>query len=397
MPKKSDDFFKDLPGFNEFSGVTDLSLYRALPDDWHIVIADITGSTGAIKEGRYKDVNMMGAACIMAVINALPDCSIPYVFGGDGATLAIPGSTASLVKRGLGATRNLAQRQFGLDLRVGIVPIQDIRDADADVLVAKFQLSDGNAIAMFTGGGVQLVDDLIKDKRGNPQYSIPMPENDTPPDLEGLSCRWEPLKSIRGTMMSMLVLARGKTREENIAIYREVIECIDEIFDSDFITASPVRAQNMVFKWPPQGIGSEYKLFALSPGRISKWFWISFTSLVQFFLEKFDLSFGGYDASVYRKELRTNSDFRRFDDMLRMILDCSAENAGAIENLFRELNDQGKIVYGVHRSDHALMTCLVFALEKGEHVHFIDGSDGGFTTASIQLKAQIQAHQKERL
>jgi hypothetical protein len=36
------------------------------------------------------------------------------------------------------------------------------------------------------------------------------------------------------------------------------------------------------------------------------------------------------------------------------------------------------------------MTCLVFSLDKGEHVHFIDGSDGGFTAAAIQLKAQIQ-------
>ncbi len=391
MPEKSDDFYSDMQGFSEFSSVTDLSQYSSLPGDWHIVIADITGSTRAIEEGRYKDVNMMGAACIMAVINALPQCSIPYVFGGDGATLAVPDSALERVRRELGATRRRAQQQFGLDLRVGIVPIRDVRSAGADVLVAKFQLSAGNAIAMFTGGGIQWVDGMIKTERGNQQYRVSIPEDDAAPDLDGLSCRWEPLKSRQGTMMSMLVYARGKTPQDNSAIYREVIEGMEEIFKSNLKIASPVSAQNMVFKWPPEGLGSECKLFALSPGHIKKWFWISFTSLVQFALEKFDLSFGGYDAPAYRKELRTNSDFRRFDDTLRMILDCSTENAGAIENLFRDLHDQGKIVFGVHRSDHALMTCLVFSLDKGEHVHFIDGSDGGFTTASIQLKAQIQA------
>jgi len=391
MPEKSEEFYKDLKGFSEFSSVTDLSRYRPLPDDWNIVIADITGSTSAIREGRYKDVNMMGAACIMAVINVLPQYSIPYVFGGDGATLAVPDSAVALVKRELGATRSLAQNQFGLDLRVGIVPIRDIRDAGADVLVAKFQLSPVNAMAMITGGGIQLVDGMIKDARGNQKYSIPNSEDDTAPDLEGLSCRWEPLKSNLGTMLSMLIHARGKTNEENIAIYREVIECVEEIFSSDLKLASPVSAQNMVFKWPPNGIKSECKLFALSPNRNKKWFWIGFTGLVQFVLEKFDLSFGGYNARVYREELRANSDFRRFDDTLRMILDCSPEIADGLEKLFSDLHAQEKIVFGVHRSDHALMTCLVFSLDKGEHVHFVDGSDGGFTTAAIQLKAQTRA------
>jgi hypothetical protein len=41
---------------------------------------------------------------------------------------------------------------------------------------------------------------------------------------------------------------------------------------------------------------------------------------------------------------------------------------------------------GVHRSESALMTCLVFNLDKGEHIHFVDGSDGGFTAAAKSMK-----------
>ncbi len=394
MPENSDDFYKNLQGFNEFSKVTDLRLYRHLPDDWCIVLTDITGSTKAIDEGRYKDVNMMGAACITAVINALPECNIPYVFGGDGATLAVPASATTAVKRVLGATRRLAQKQFGLDLRAGLVPVRDIRDAGADILVAKFQLSPGNFMAVFTGGGVQLVDTMIKAVEGNDQYQISFPDDDEPPDLEGLSCRWEPLKSCRGTMMSMLIYATGKTQTENLMIYREVIEGVEGIFKSDPKAASPVSAENMIFKWPPLGLRNESKLFAGTPHRIRKWFWIYGTSLIQFFLEKFDLSTGGYNAPVYRKELRANSDFRRFDDTLRMILDCTHEVTEVIEAFFMDLHTQGKIAFGIHHSDHALMTCLVFSLAKGEHVHFVDGSDGGFTMAAVQFKAQIQAASK---
>jgi hypothetical protein len=391
MPENSDDFYKNLQGFNEFSSVTDLSLYRPLPDDWHIVLADITGSTKAIQEGRYRDVNMIGAACITALINALPEHTIPHVFGGDGATLAVPAFAITAVKRVLGATRRLAKNQFSLDLRVGIVPVSDIRDAGAEVLVAKYRLSPGNYVAMFTGGGVNLVDALIKAEEENDRYQIPFPESDEAPNLEGLSCRWEPLKSCRGTMMSMLVYATGDSHTENMATYREAFDGVAEIFKSDPTAASPVSTENMIFKWPPSGVRNEVKLFAATPKRRRKWFWIYFTSLVQFFLEKFDRSAGGYDAPVYRAELRANSDFRRFDDMLRMILDCSHENAEAIEALFMDLHARGKIAFGIHRSEQALMTCLVFSLAKGEHVHFIDGSDGGFTAAALQLKAQIQA------
>jgi len=37
------------------------------------------------------------------------------------------------------------------------------------------------------------------------------------------------------------------------------------------------------------------------------------------------------------------------------------------------------------------MTCLVFSLEQSRHVHFIDGADGGYALAAVQLKAQLQA------
>ena len=391
MAEHSDDFYKTLNTFTEFARVTDLSLYRPVPDDWIMVLADITGSTRAINEGLYKDVNLVGAACITAVLNALPGYSVPYVFGGDGATMAVPSSAVDKITPVLGAARRLSNDQFNLDLRAGLVPVAEVRKAGADVLVAKFELSPGNFMAMFTGGGVQLVDDLIKADDGTGQYSVAYPESEAAPDLEGLSCRWEPLKSCRGTMMSMLVHATGKTMRKNIAIYREVIDGIAEIFNDDPVAASPVSADNMVFKWPPSGLRSEAKLFASTRQRFRKWLWIYGTSMIQFFIERYDRTAGDYNAPVYRRELRANSDFRRFDDTLRMILDCPLETAAALESFFEDLHDQGKIAFGVHRSEHALMTCLVFSLTKGEHVHFVDGSDGGFTAAAVQLKAQLRA------
>jgi hypothetical protein len=48
----------------------------------------------------------------------------------------------------------------------------------------------------------------------------------------------------------------------------------------------------------------------------------------------------------------------------------------------------GKLVYGLHISDRALMTCLVFE-RNGRQVHFIDGADGGYAVAAKVMKQRI--------
>ena len=37
------------------------------------------------------------------------------------------------------------------------------------------------------------------------------------------------------------------------------------------------------------------------------------------------------------------------------------------------------------------MTCVVFSLEQSEHVHFVDGSDGGFAMAAQGFKSRLGA------
>jgi hypothetical protein len=45
----------------------------------------------------------------------------------------------------------------------------------------------------------------------------------------------------------------------------------------------------------------------------------------------------------------------------------------------------------MHPTASALITCLLFGLKDSRHLHFIDGSDGGFTIAARAMKAQVAA------
>lgn len=384
-------FYAELESFIDFADVSDLSRYTPAPDDWLVVIADIKGSTEAIHQGRYKDVNMVGAACITAVLNVTRGHEIPYVFGGDGATMMVPPGTLPRVQKALLKTRNLAQSAFGLSLRVGAVPVSQVRQhgTEVDVLVAKFRLSPGNFLAVFSGGGVGLVDKLIKLDDGTQGYVFDEEATDLEPDLEGLSCRWEPLSAKHGVMLSMLIQALSTDRNEAAATYRRVIDDLTTALGYDPQQNRPVKDENMSFRWPPRGLKSEARATHGDISYLRRLIALYCESLIQWTLNRFNLQAGGYNAPVYRKELQQNSDFRRFDDTLRMVLDCTADEVSAMDTALAKLRVEGLIAYGLHEADSALMTCLVFSLTDSEHVHFIDGGDGGFALAARQLKAQL--------
>ena len=384
-------FYADIPAFDDFSGIADSSNYQVAPDDWHVIIADVKGSTQAIAEGRYKDVNMIGAACINAVLNISQKRSVPYVFGGDGATLMVPPEDVDSAARVLLGVRDLAASRFKLSLRVGVVAVADIHQQPGPrVKVAKYRLNPGNELGVFSGGGMELAEKWIK----SGAYLLEESYADNDPDLSGLSCRWEPLASQNGVMLSVLMQARAADDTANADLYRQLIKEIAEITeagdDSDD-TGNPICDANMKFRWPPRGLRAEIDATVGKRNRNWHALGLYVNSLLQWVLDRFDISAGGYRGRRYRDELRDNTDYRRFDDTLRILMDCEPAQADTIEAMLESHAQKGILRYGVHRSDSALMTCLVFNIDQGEHIHFVDGSDGGFTAAAKSMKAKKAA------
>ena len=385
----SSGFYADLEAFDDFSGIADIGNYRRAPEDWHVVIADVVSSTAAIAAGRYKDVNMIGAACINAVLNISQKKSIPYVFGGDGATLMVPSDRLQHATDVLLGVRELAAAKFDLSLRVGVVPVAQIhRQTGAQVRVGKYRLSPGNELGVFSGGGIETAEKWVKS--GN-DYLLQDRPGQGSLDLSGLSCRWEPLDSRNGVMLSLLIQVQGDDEVNKASLYRSLIDNIEAITGGTGEAVKPIDDANMKFRWPPRGMTAEIKATVGQHNRTLYALSLYLNSLVQWCLDRFDITAGGYRGKTYRGELRDNTDYRRFDDTLRMLLDCSARQADGIDALLQAAQTRGELNYGLHRSDSALMTCLVFNLDRGEHVHFVDGNNGGFTAAAKNLKAKRAA------
>jgi len=279
---------------------------------------------------------------------------------------------------------------FGLALRVGAVPVADLRSMGEDVGIRKYELSPGNFLAMFSGGGVERSDALLKSAAPDNPYALQKRPGIGKPDLQGLSCRWQPLDPKNGRMMNLMIQGRSDDPAAESKLLGEVLGAIADILGHDLTSAAPANESSMTFKWPPAGLKLEARATAGGRGTWKRYLALLASSLIQFWCERFDGRAGGYDAPVYRQEVRSNTDFRKYDGVLRAVLDVTDDQAMRIERYLESAYRAGRLVYGLHTAPSALMTCLVFSLERSEHVHLIDGSDGGFAMAATGFKSRLR-------
>jgi len=392
MASPSNRFYADLAPISEFRRLTKRSSFRDVPDDWTVIVGDIVGSTLAVAEGRYKTVNMVGASCIAAAVNVYDETAIAYVFGGDGATLLIPADALGPVREALQGLQRRTLEAFGLELRIGAVPVAHIQSRGAHIRVAKLELSPGNHIALFAGGGCALADALVKSPETGPRYLVGAAGEAGEPDLSRLSCRWDKLASRRGLMAALLVQALGGDGEERNRRYTQALNAITGIL-GNLSARAPANPESLVYRWPPRGTAIEARSLdgRLRPMRLAV---ILIESFAQWLAHRFKIKVGGYDGRSYAAEVAGNTDFLRFDDMIRLVLDCADEEIARLRKALDILEAGGKIRYGLHTAPNALMTCLVLDMASHAHVHFVDGDEGGFTLAARELKAKQKAGSK---
>jgi Protein of unknown function (DUF3095) len=378
-PSGSDGFYGTIPVFRGFASLMEPSLYSPLPDDWSIGVADIVESTRAIAEARYKAVNMAGASVIAAVTNALEGREFPFVFGGDGASFAVSPEDIGRAREALAATAAWVKDDLNLVMRVALVPVAAVRAQGLDVRVARFGPSANLSYAMFSGGGLGWAETAMK--RG--EFSVDVAPAGTQPDLTGLSCRFEEIPSVRGLILSVLVVpAKGA----DPAAFRKVIEDVIALVERSPDAGRPVPPGGPPLKWPPAGV--DYEARAHRGGSLLKRrAFVLANTLFAYLVMRFGISVGGFVPKTYVQQVVENSDFRKYDDGLRMILDCTPELERALTQRLASAASDGIARYGLHRQDAAMMTCFTPSALRSDHVHFIDGARGGYASAATALKA----------
>lgn len=370
-------FYAALPVFNSFARLTDPAIYAPLPDGWVLGLADIVKSTAAIEAGQYKTVNTAAAAVIVAITNALNDKDFPFTFGGDGASFALPPEEADRARKTLSAIAAWVRDAFGLTLRVALVPIEVLREHGVDVRVARFAPSADVSYAMFKGGGLTYAEREMKAGL----FTIPPAPKGTMPDLTGLSCRFDEIRAENGVILSLIVTPAPDAEPE---AFDRLVNEILALAEGETASGRPVPAAGPRLRWPPRGLVIET---SARPGwKFMQRLRVLARTGLSYLIFKTGLRVGGFDPARYRRQLVDNTDFRKFDDGLRMTLDCSADLAERLEQRLLEAERQGIARYGTHRQEAALMTCFVPSAKRSDHIHFVDGAMGGYATAAQSLK-----------
>ncbi|HSI08266.1 MAG TPA: DUF3095 family protein [Rariglobus sp.] len=377
-------FYENLPESAGLAALLRGGRLEPVPDGTWLVCADVRMSTKAIADGKYKDVNLAGAACITAVLNACRREDLPFIFGGDGAMLLVGGTDRDAAKAALVGTVRMAREALGLEMRAGLVPVRALREAGEELRVGRVRMSDGFHQAAFMGGAAALADAWLK--AGDARVDlVDGNEGDDEADFGGLECRWQGVRPVQGGVAALIVEPRKKGdegRAELAVVLREVEAALGSVMER-----RPVSAGTLKLAQHASELEAEARVHAgrMNPPWWTRWV-VRFETAMGRLIMARKVKFAGADWGRYKDDAAANTDFEKLDDALRMVAAAGPE---AVERLRAKLDaavKEGRIWYGLEVSEECRMTCLVFVRGR-QHFHFVDGAGGGYAAAASALKA----------
>ena len=191
------------------------------------------------------------------------------------------------------------------------------------------------------------------------------------------------MPATRGLILSLVVapVTQGDPA------FRTLVEGLLRELESSPDVARPVPDGAPGVAWPPPGLdleayASRRRGESFSRRRLK----VLLDTLIAYVVLKLGLRVGAFDPAIYRRQVVENSDFRKFDDNLRMTLDCTPDLADEIERRLAQAWLDNVARFGLHRQSAALMTCIVPSIAERNHFHFVDGAAGGYALAARQMK-----------
>jgi len=359
--------------------LTEEHLFFKVPANWHVLITDVKKSTEAVANGLHETVNLVATGSIVAVLNIAykENITVPFFFGGDGATFIVPPSILDAVMSALMLHQQSTEQNFNIMLRVGHVPVENIYANGHLLNISKLKTSDLYSIPILLGNGLSHAEKIIK---GENYILQPPPGNEEELDLSGMQCRWDKIKPPESydEVVSLLVIAREGANQADA--FKKVIDQLDKIY-GDTERRKPISISKLKLKATFRKIGTEmrvklgtYNLLYL----LKTWFTIMLGSF--YFRTK--------NGKTYLNQLVDMSDTLVIDGKINTVISGTNKQRELLETALQNLEQEGYIRYGLFVSKESVMSCYVRSLDKN-HIHFVDGSDGGYTKAAGVLKKKI--------
>jgi hypothetical protein len=306
---------------------------------------------------------------------------VPFFFGGDGATFIIPPSLLDNTVTALQQHRNNTTTNFAMELRVGHVPVSEIYAAGHELNIGKLKTSDLFNIPVLLGNGLTYAEKKIK---GTDTDLPDLPDNIEELDMSGMHCRWDKIKPpLTGNeVVSLLVIAKDGVKQS--PVFKKVMTTIDSIYGSQE-KRKPISINRLRMVGSFSKISAEMKSRL---GRFNAWYlvrtWVTTTIGKIYFRTK--------KGKDYLYKLVDMSDTLVIDGKINTVITGTTAQREKLNEVLELLEKENELLYGMHVSSESVMSCYVRNLDD-QHVHFVDGADGGYTKAAGVLKKKIAALQ----
>jgi hypothetical protein len=353
-------------------------LFRDVPDDWHVVLTDIKGSTQAVLAGGSQNVNLIATGSIVAVLNIAlkANVTVPFFFGGDGATFMVPPVILGEAMQALVLYSENTLTNFQIDLRTGTLPVKQVYHEGYKLRIAKHRISEAFSIPVVLGNGLSYAEKVIKGSQGLLNYEAQLNEL----DLTGMQCRWDKIAPPENTneVLSLLVIASDEDQQPEV--FRKVMCYVDEVY-GDEKKRTPISVPQLKLKTTFNRIGTEMRV---SIGKVSffKLIIAWLTNLYGF------IFFSTRKGKHYLEKLVEMSDTLVIDGKINTVISGTSSQRRNLQSRLDKMETDGELCYGLHVSSESVMSCYVRDLDDG-HIHFVDGAEGGYTQAAKVIKAKL--------
>lgn len=355
--------------------------FQSVPPSWHVIVTDVKNSTQAVANGQHEDVNLVATGSIIAVLNIAyqQNILIPFFFGGDGATVLVPNQLLEQALACLLQHQENTRDNFGMELRVGQVPVAELYESQHRIDIAKWQVDPSFAIPVALGSGLAFAEQIVKGEA----YALNYQHRPHFLDLSGMECRWDKIKPPQDTREVVCLLVLFTDDKTARQVCKQVIDAIEEEYGSR-VDRNPISVKRLQLNASVSKMNREAKvklgrLHLLEAIRMS-----IVTFLARFFYFQIRP-----EGRHYLNRIVDLSDTLVIDGRISTVISGTAAQRTALCQRLDHLERTGAITYGLHVAQESIMSCYVRDRED-QHIHFVDGADGGYTRAAQQLKEKLR-------
>lgn len=284
---------------------------------------------------------------------------------------------------GLDLHNNASKNNFGLDMHIGFLSVKEINAAGHYIKIARLQVGMGFSKAVVVGDGLHYAEQMIKQVTRSLEKEM---ENEGTPDLTGLECRWDKVKPPSEEKEVICYLIEAVDAHKQVRVYHDVMNTMDEVF-GEYERRNPITLKRLRLSMHYDKIKREMlvKYGGWKPGYLLLNMFKNFLGHLSI---KYNVTIKNFNGGKYQAQLIANADTITIDGRINTVVTGTTDKRLQFNDYLKRQEAGGHLIYGDHVSKESIMTCYI-ENRNAKHIHFVDGSDGGYTEASKEFKQKL--------